>query len=56
MARNEQDPAASTQQFRAFANRGEAAQNQKSKNTGVIIGVVVGLVVVVALIAILALS
>jgi hypothetical protein len=53
MAQNEQDPAASTQQFRAFANRGEAAQ--KKTNTGVIIGVVVGVIVVIAVIAVLAL-
>ena len=54
MAQNEQDPAASTQQFRAFANRGEAAK--KSPNTGVIIGVVAGVIVVIAVIAVLALS
>jgi flagellar biogenesis protein FliO len=54
MARNEQDPAASTQQFRAFANRGEAAQ--KSSNPAVIVGVVVGLIFVIAVIAFLALS
>jgi hypothetical protein len=45
MARNEQDPAASTQQFRAFANSGESARQRS--NTGLIIGVVVGVVVVV---------
>jgi hypothetical protein len=46
MARSEQDPAASTQQFRAFANKGEAAP-QKS-NTGMIIaGAVVALVLIV---------
>jgi hypothetical protein len=53
MAKNEQDPAANTQQFRAFANRGEAAQ--KSPNTGVIIGVVAGVIIVIAVIAVLAL-
>jgi hypothetical protein len=54
MARNEQDPAASTQQFRAFANSGEAAR--QSPKTGLIIGVVVGVIVVVAVIAVIALS
>jgi hypothetical protein len=53
MARNEQDPAASTQQFRAFAKRDEAAE--KSTNTGVIIGVVAGVIAVIAVIAVLAL-
>ena len=54
MARNEQDPAASTQQFRAFANRGEAAR--QSPKTGLIIGVVVGVIVVLAVIAVLVLG
>jgi hypothetical protein len=54
MARNEQDPAASTQQFRAFATRGDAAQ--KSSRTGLVIGLVVGIVVVLAVIAILVLG
>jgi hypothetical protein len=54
MARNEQDPAASTQQFRAFANRGEAAK--KGPNTAVIVGLVVGLIVVIAVVALLALG
>jgi hypothetical protein len=54
MARNEQDPAASTQQFRAFANRGEAGK--KGRSTGVIIGAVVAVVVVVAVIAVIALG
>jgi hypothetical protein len=54
MARNEQDPAASTQQFRAFANSGESAR--QSPKTGLIIGVVVGVVAVIAVIAVLALG
>jgi hypothetical protein len=54
MARNEQDPAASTQQFRAFANSGEAAR--QGPKTGLIIGAVVGVIVVVAVIAVIALS
>jgi hypothetical protein len=51
MARNEQDPAASTQQFRAFANRGETAR--RGPNTGVIVALVAGVVVVLAVIAVL---
>lgn len=48
MARNEQDPAASTQQFRAFANKSEAAP--KGSNTGLIVaGAVVALVVIVVI-------
>jgi hypothetical protein len=54
MAKNEQDPAASTQQFRAFANSGESARQRS--NTGLIIGVVVGVVVVLAVIAVVALG
>jgi tetrahydromethanopterin S-methyltransferase subunit G len=50
MARNEQDPAASTQQFRAFANSGEGAR--QGRKTGLIIGMVVGVVVVLAVIAV----
>lgn len=53
MPKNEQDPAASTQQFRAFANSGEKA-SQGSNNTGLIIGLaVVAVIVVVAVIALL---
>ena len=51
MARNEQDPAASTQQFRAFANSGETAR--KGPNTGLIVAVVAGVVVALAVIALL---
>ena len=50
MARNEQDPAASTQQFRAFANSGEAAR--QGRKTGLIIGMVGVIVVVLAVIAV----
>jgi hypothetical protein len=51
MARNEQDPAASTQQFRAFAHRGESAR--QGPNTGLIIGIAAGVLLVVAVIALL---
>jgi hypothetical protein len=51
MARNEQDPAANTQQFRAFANRGDGAR--RGPNTGVIVVLVAGVVVVLAVIAVL---
>jgi hypothetical protein len=51
MARNEQDPAASTQQFRAFANRGDSAG--RGPNTALIITIVAGLLVAVAVIALL---
>lgn len=49
MARNEQDPAASTQQFRAFATSGEPAGRQSS-NTTAIIAAVVGVVLVIAIV------
>jgi hypothetical protein len=55
MARNEQDPAASTQQFRAFAKGNNEAVRQ-GPSTGLIIGVVVGVIVVLAVIAVLALG
>lgn len=55
MARNEQDPAASTQQFRAFANRGGGEAAKQGPNTGLIVGLVIGVVVVVAVIAVLVL-
>lgn len=51
MARNEQDPAASTQQFRAFANTGDSAG--QGPNIALIITIVAGLVVVIAVIALL---
>lgn len=54
MPRNEQDPAASTQQFRAFASRRESAK--QGPKPGLIVGAVVGVVVVVAVIALLTLS
>jgi hypothetical protein len=48
MARSEQDPAASTQQFRAFATKGEPAS--KSPNTGLIVaGVIVAIIVIVVI-------
>ena len=54
MPRNEQDPAASTQQFRAFASNGEAAR--KNSGTGLVVGVVVAVIVVVAVAAVLLLG
>jgi hypothetical protein len=54
MPRNEQDPAASTQAFRAFASTGEA--KRQGPNTGLIIGIVVAVVVVVAILAVLLLG
>lgn len=45
MPKNEQDPAASTQQFRAFASQGDAASS--GSNTGLIIGAAVGLLLLV---------
>jgi hypothetical protein len=54
MPRNEQDPAASTQAFRAFASNGEATR--QGPNTGLIIGVVAAVVVVVAVAAVLLLG
>jgi hypothetical protein len=51
MPKNEQDPAGSTQQFRAFANRGESASS--ARQTGRIIGGAVGLLVVIVVIALL---
>ncbi len=53
MARNEQDPAANTQQFRAFANRGEAAGS--GSKTGLIVGLTAGVVVVLAVVVFLVL-
>ena len=50
--RNEQDPAANTQQFRAFASRGGDAA-QKGVNTGLVVGVVVGVIAVVVIVAVL---
>ncbi|MCO5970314.1 MULTISPECIES: hypothetical protein [Actinoallomurus] len=51
MPKNEQDPAGSTQQFRAFANRGDSASS--GPNTGLIIGGGVVLLVVIVVIALL---
>jgi hypothetical protein len=54
MPSNEQDPAASTQAFRAFASNGEATR--QGPNTGLIIGIVVAVIVVVAVLAVLLLG
>jgi hypothetical protein len=51
MPRNEQDPAASTQQFRAFASNGESARQRS--NTGLIVAAVVVAVIVVAVAAVI---
>jgi hypothetical protein len=53
MARNEQDPAASTQQFRAFASRNGGEAAKQGPNAGVIIALAVGVIVVVAVVAFL---
>jgi hypothetical protein len=52
MTQPDQDPSASTQQFRAFANRTEG--DQKKANTPLIIGVVAVVVVVLIVIALIA--
>ncbi len=52
MARNEQDPAANTQQFRAFARGGETAA-AKGPNTALIISLIVGALVIIAVVAFL---
>jgi hypothetical protein len=54
MPRNDQDPAASTQAFRAFATSGEATR--QGPTTGVVVGVVAAVVVVVAIAAVLLLG
>lgn len=54
MPRNDQDPAASTQAFRAFASDGEA--KRQGPNTGLIIAIVAAVVVVVAVAAVLLLG
>ncbi|GAA4618361.1 hypothetical protein GCM10023195_82480 [Actinoallomurus liliacearum] len=51
MPKNEQDPAGSTQQFRAFANRGDAPPSRP--NTGLIIGGAAVLLVVIVVVALL---
>jgi uncharacterized membrane protein YidH (DUF202 family) len=51
MPRNEQDPAASTQQFRAFASKGESAR--QGPNTGLIVAVAVVVVVVLVVAAVI---
>ncbi|MEV5705787.1 hypothetical protein [Actinoallomurus sp. NPDC052274] len=51
MPKNEQDPAGSTQQFRAFANRGDASPSRP--NTGLIIGGAAVLLVVIVVVALL---
>ena len=52
MPTNEQDPAASTQQFRAFASRGGDTA-AKGTRTGLVIGLVIGVIAVVAVVAVL---
>jgi hypothetical protein len=54
MPRNEQDPAGSTQQFRAFAGDRESAGGGPS--AGVIIGVAVAVLVVAAVLVVLFLA
>jgi hypothetical protein len=54
MPRNDQDPAANTQAFRAFATNGESAR--QGPNTALIVGVVAAVVVVVAIAAVLLLG
>jgi hypothetical protein len=51
MPKNEQDPAGTTQQFRAFANRGDAAAS--GPNTGLIVGVAIAVVVLAVVVALL---
>jgi hypothetical protein len=51
MPKNEQDPAGNTQQFRAFANRGDAASSGPS--TGLIVGAAAALLVVIVVVALL---
>jgi hypothetical protein len=46
----EPDPAASTQQFRAFVQKGGSEPAAKSGNTGLVIGVVAAVVIVGAVI------
>lgn len=53
MPRNEQDPAGNTQQFRAFANRGDSAS--AGSNTGLILGAAAVLAVLVVVVALLVL-
>ncbi|GAA4637525.1 hypothetical protein GCM10023196_091660 [Actinoallomurus vinaceus] len=51
MPKNEQDPAGSTQQFRAFQSQGDSAPS--GPNTGLIIGGAVVLLVVIVVVALL---
>jgi hypothetical protein len=53
MTQPDQDPSASTQQFRAFANRTDG--DQKRANTPLIIGLVAVVAVIVIVVALLAL-
>ncbi len=55
MARNEQDPAANTQQFRAFAKGGETA-TAKGPSTALIIGLIVGALVIIGVVAFLVIN
>jgi hypothetical protein len=52
MPTNEQDPAASTQQFRAFASRGGETASKGAGN-GLVIGLAVGVIAVVAVVVVL---
>jgi hypothetical protein len=55
MSENELDPSGSTQQFRAFAQRGEAESSQaRGINVGLIVGVAVAVIVVLAVIVAIA--
>ena len=53
MARNEQDPAANTQQFRAFAKQGESAGQGSSTSTTAIVAAVAAAVVALVVVALL---
>jgi hypothetical protein len=54
MPRNDQDPAASTQAFRAFASKSEATR--PNPNTGLIVGGVAVVVLVIVILAVLLLG
>jgi hypothetical protein len=56
MPGNEQDPAASTQAFRAFAGNGAAEAPRQGPSTGLIVGVAAVVVVVLAVLAVLLLG
>jgi hypothetical protein len=56
MPENEMDPAASTQQFRAFAQAGQAEDSGSRVNLSLIVAAVAALVAIVAVIAVVSLS